>query len=54
MAGPRLKGFDMQKTLTAVTVIGIIGAGEIGAQIARAAITHGYKVASPTRAGPRP
>ena len=28
----------------AVTVIGIIGAGEVGSQIARAAIANGYKV----------
>lgn len=42
----------MQKTLPAMTVIGIIGAGEIGAQIARAAIAHGYKVVIANSRGP--
>jgi hypothetical protein len=42
----------MQKTLTAVTIIGIIGAGEIGAQIARAAIAHGFKVVIANSRGP--
>ncbi len=35
-----------------MTVIGIIGAGEVGAQLARAAIAHGYKVVIANSRGP--
>ncbi|MFI6695614.1 NAD(P)-binding domain-containing protein [Streptomyces sp. NPDC050433] len=35
-----------------MTTIGIIGAGEIGSQIARAAMGHGYKVVIANSRGP--
>lgn len=35
-----------------MTTIGIIGAGEVGSQIARAAIAHGYKVVIANSRGP--
>lgn len=35
-----------------MTTIGIIGAGEVGSQIARAAILHGYKVVIANSRGP--
>jgi predicted dinucleotide-binding enzyme len=36
-----------------VTTIGIIGAGEVGSQIARAAISTGYRVVIANSRGPR-
>ena len=35
-----------------MTVVGIIGAGEVGSQIARAAIAHGYRVVIANSRGP--
>jgi predicted dinucleotide-binding enzyme len=35
-----------------MTTIGIIGAGEIGSQVARAAIAHGYRIVIANRRGP--
>jgi predicted dinucleotide-binding enzyme len=35
-----------------MTTIGIIGAGEVGSQIARAAIAHGYRIVIANSRGP--
>lgn len=37
-----------------MTTIGIIGAGEVGSQIARAAIANGYRVVIANSRGPKP
>jgi predicted dinucleotide-binding enzyme len=36
-----------------VTVIGIIGSGQVGGSLARAAVTHGYDVVMSNAAGPQ-